>query len=295
MSLSIALAKYWEEHAQFLKSKETIKGHCRELRDFLGANTYLHEITADKLKQFKVWRKSNCVARTQRLISNATINKTLEIYRSVYNIALSEWKVEVAETNFKTIMFPTEDRNVSYLTQDQIDDIIRNTNEYHAKVMIQFAFMTGQRWSNISNCKWDDIDMNKRIIRFRVKSVKKQGKLLYFEIYDELYNFLLKLEPKPSGYLFTKNGWPIKSIRRTFKSACKRSGINLPRGQNVHILRHSAITYMLSQNIPPHVVKDIVGHEDINTTMQYTHVVGNIKRGWLNNAYRAQNGHKEKN
>lgn len=305
MSLGEASAKYWIEHAQFLKSAEgAIQLHIKRLLEYFGKNTYLHDIGMDKLRQFRAWRKNQCTKGTKnkskkRLISTTSVNREIEIYRSIHNMADKDWKVEVSEINFKKIMFPKEDRSVSFFTEEQINDIIVVSGEKHAKNMIRFAFLTGHRWSNISNCKWEDVDLKNRIIEFRVKSTKQNGKLVYFEIHDILFDFLLALGPKEKGYLFTqevtKDGkkytLPIKSIKRSFETACKRAGLRLPRGQNIHILRHSAITHMLSKGMPIVAVKETVGHENIETTMRYAHISKKTKRDWLNQVYQTQNGH----
>jgi integrase len=34
-----------------------------------------------------------------------------------------------------------------------------------------------------------------------------------------------------------------------------------------HRLRHTCVTLLLSLDVPPHVVRDIVGHSDIDVTM----------------------------
>ena len=46
----------------------------------------------------------------------------------------------------------------------------------------------------------------------------------------------------------------------------------------LHDLRHSACTYMLKSGIPIQVVKEILGHSQITTTMIYTHVLDDIKQ-----------------
>lgn len=45
------------------------------------------------------------------------------------------------------------------------------------------------------------------------------------------------------------------------------------RGYSVHKLRHTAATLMYqSGNVDVRVLKDILGHEQLNTTQIYTHV-----------------------
>lgn len=59
-------------------------------------------------------------------------------------------------------------------------------------------------------------------------------------------------------------------FRRAWRVACVRAGL----GPDVtpHVLRHTAITRMVRAGVPLPVVQEIVGHADIHTTMQYTHV-----------------------
>ncbi len=57
------------------------------------------------------------------------------------------------------------------------------------------------------------------------------------------------------------------------------------RGLSVHKLRHTAATLMYqSGNVDIRVLKDILGHEQLNTTQIYTHVVsGNMERAMYSN------------
>jgi integrase len=46
-----------------------------------------------------------------------------------------------------------------------------------------------------------------------------------------------------------------------------------------HDLRHTCVTLLLNLGVPPQVVRDIVGHSDINVTMTiYAHVSLDDKR-----------------
>jgi site-specific recombinase XerD len=45
---------------------------------------------------------------------------------------------------------------------------------------------------------------------------------------------------------------------------------------HIHDLRHNAVTLLISLGINPKVVQEIVGHEDIETTMKVCGKVNNI-------------------
>jgi len=57
---------------------------------------------------------------------------------------------------------------------------------------------------------------------------------------------------------------------RYWKPLFKRTSLPYIR---VHDIRHSAITYLLSEGVPLTVVQEIAGHADIRTTLAYTHML----------------------
>jgi integrase len=58
-------------------------------------------------------------------------------------------------------------------------------------------------------------------------------------------------------------------LTHRFKVFVKEAG--LPDDIYFHSLRHSCATLLLAQGVPMYVVKDILGHSQISTTMRYTH------------------------
>ena len=66
-------------------------------------------------------------------------------------------------------------------------------------------------------------------------------------------------------------GQRIASLYRGFKAACKRAG--LPATLRPHDLRHAFVTRKLAAGHSPVLVREIVGHADLRTTMKYTHLV----------------------
>ncbi|WP_053914681.1 tyrosine recombinase XerC [Streptomyces sp. TP-A0875] len=78
-------------------------------------------------------------------------------------------------------------------------------------------------------------------------------------------------EWKEHGLIFTSRiGTPLEpdNLRRSWYPLRARLGLEI----RFHDLRHSAVSLLLDLGVPPHVVRQIVGHSDIGVTMKvYAH------------------------
>jgi site-specific recombinase XerD len=87
---------------------------------------------------------------------------------------------------------------------------------------------------------------------------------------------------KPVEWLF--NGQPLpnraggdfdsrysqKGVQWAVKQACKRAGIT--KDVHVHTLRHTYATHLLEDGIDIMTLKNLLGHENIETTIEYLQI-----------------------
>jgi integrase len=79
-------------------------------------------------------------------------------------------------------------------------------------------------------------------------------------------------------FFVTEEGNPVghDNFQRRFQKDLELWGGKAIR---FHDLRHTAATLLISSGIDLRTVQEIFGHEDITTTMNYTHLIGdNIKK-----------------
>ncbi len=68
-----------------------------------------------------------------------------------------------------------------------------------------------------------------------------------------------------------------QQVRRSVSAAIKTAGIH--KKASCHTFRHSFATNLLKQGTDIRSIQELMGHNDISTTMIYTHVIGTHERG----------------
>ena len=81
------------------------------------------------------------------------------------------------------------------------------------------------------------------------------------------------VEYKPKKYLFEGQygeQYSIRSTQQVFKNALEKAKINKVVG--IHSLRHSFATHLMDYGTDTKFIQELMGHNDIQTTMRYLHV-----------------------
>ena len=256
-------------------SNNTIKSYQDDILEFYNIiDKKIINITEEQIRVYLTYLYD-------RKLNRNSVSRKLSSIRSFYNYL---YKIDIINKNyFKDIHNPKKIKGLPhYLKEEDIDKLfdipdINNPLGQRNLLIIEMLYATGVRVSELVNIKIKDIDRHNESIKITGKGNKMR--MVYFgsfckhslEIY--LNDGRLKLDKKASEYLFlNKNGNKLsdRMIRNILNDIIIKAGVN--KHVSPHMIRHTFATDMLNSGADLMTVKELLGHENIDTTSIYTHV-----------------------
>lgn len=156
------------------------------------------------------------------------------------------------------------------LSKEEIKKLISATTNINHRLIIQIGYSAGLRISEIINLKWQDINFDRNIIHIKRAKGKKDRIVM---LSQKVKENLLTLDRDNKTYVFVTNRgkkYTQRTIQKIIENAAKRARIE--KKITPHTLRHSFATHLLETGTDIRYIKDLLGHENIKTTLVYTKV-----------------------
>jgi integrase/recombinase XerD len=141
------------------------------------------------------------------------------------------------------------------------------------RVLLSFMYSAGLRAREVSRMKLSDIDSGRMMIHIRQSKYNKDR---YLPLSPLMLEGLRKYyyACHPVEYLFNGHepGSPlsVRGMQWALREGVKKC--KLQKGITLHTLRHSYATHLLEFGMDIVTIKELLGHESINTTLVYLHV-----------------------
>ena len=254
------LVNYFLDYSR-LNKKSYIQDKYRSdvILEYFKPTRKISTIKANDIESFKAYLVNGNRGKT-------TANRYLENLSKMFNMAVeNEWLDK--NPIKKGTMFINKNYTIRYLTEDEEKRLYANLTGV-LKDMVTVALQTGLRRSNIIYLKWDNINFDFRMIEILENKGNKHIKLY---MNDVLFDLFKKLEQnKTSDYVFVnpKTNQPYIDFRKAWNIAKKKEGIENFR---FHDLRHTVGTRLAQANVPIPIIKEVLTHSSISTTMRYVH------------------------
>lgn len=257
------LIQLYDKYSEVNKISHGKNSFGKYISQYFGENTNAKDIKADKIESFKKYLKE------ERKSSNSTINKYLSALSKMYNLGIENKLIN--SNPVKSIKkLREENYKIRYLTIEEETKMYQAIEEKfpYLKPIVTCALQTGMRRGEIFNLRWENIDFELGYIEL-LKT--KTGKARKIPISASLRKVLESINPI-SEYVFInpQTNKPYTDIHNSFGTVLEKANIHNFR---FHDLRHTVATRLVEKGIDLVVVKEILGHSKIDTTMRYAHAV----------------------
>lgn len=248
----------WLKESQHKATHETDKMHLRWLDRFLGGR-YLD--TIDRALFDRITD-----ARIAEGVSNATVNRMLEVARAILRKAQSDWEWLDRVPRIRMLKEPT--RRVRFLSREEADRLLAALPEHLAE-MARFSLATGLRRGNVTGLQWTQVDLVRRCAWIHPDQAKAR-KAIAVPLNAEAVLIVRRQSGKHPTHVFSFNGKPIRQVStKAWYAALERGGITDFRW---HDLRHTWASCHVQLGTPLYALQELGGWESPEMVRRYAHL-----------------------
>lgn len=238
-----------------------LSGGIRQRKTLLAiskamGNPIARNVDAKLFGQYRVSRTTG-----EKPVSAKTVNNDQTYFNAMFNELkrLGEWEYENPIAGIRSLKHVQPE--MAFLSPEQIKLLfseLKNSSNPDVLPVASMCLRTGARWGEAETITGNQLIHGEpcKLIFEKTKGNKRRSVPIDTEFFNSL--------PKKNGRIF-QNCWGA------FRSALKRSGVELPSGQMTHSLRHTFASHFMQNGGNIMVLKEILGHASIVDTMKYSH------------------------
>lgn len=244
-------------------SNETIKSYCNsfhQLLRLLGIRS-VEDLSKEQLHSYLLWLVE------KRKYSETALNTSINSLKFFYEQVMGRDK------EYYDLHRPTMPKKLpDVLATEEMSRIIKSISNLKHRAIIMTAYAAGLRASEVVNLRIRNIDKWRMTIKVECGKGKKDRYVPYSVALQEvLREYYIKY--RPIEYVF--EGTPgakycVRSAQEILANAKLKTKVTKQGG--LHLLRHSFATHLLESGTDIRYIQELLGHDNIKTTLRYTHV-----------------------
>ena len=219
--------------------------------------------------------------------SDSTIRRDLSVLGAMIAYARNWWHWPIVDPTRgrKPVQGPGR---VRWITEAEAERLIlaaeQEPKSPYLADWIRLALHTGMRKEELSGLRVDHVNLQAGLILIEPEHAKSRRRETVPLNDDARQAVLSRLNWRAahcpaSPWLFCRhNGDRAGNIKKSFRAACARAGIE---DFSPHDLRHTCASWLVMKGVHIGVVKDILRHKVITTTMIYAHLAPDAARAGL--------------
>lgn len=215
----------------------------------------------------------------EKRLSSSSINN--------YSFAIKKYHAMLGEA----VSLPFLKRNEGlpyYFDEDDVRNIFDVCNNLKHYAILQTVFYGCLRASELCNLDDQDLDMKRLTLHVREGKGGRDGIAYISKDCANTLKKYLEIRPPleidgrfPLFYTDYGNRWDRRDVSRMFTYYKKEAGVQKAGG--IHVFsRHTAATILVAHGCDLRLVKELLRHKDIRTTLRYAHVADKTLRDRYN-------------
>lgn len=205
-------------------------------------------------------------AKLSEGVSNATVNRVLEVLRAILRRCVDEWEWLDRSPKIRMLKEPT--RRIRFITKEEAKRLLAELPE-HLADMAAFSLATGLRRANVTGLQWEQVDLDQARAWIHPDQAKAR-RAIGVPLNGQALQILHKRRGRHATHVFTYRGQPIVQVStKGWYSALQRAGIDDFRW---HDLRHTWASWHVQNGTPIAALQELGGWESPEMVRRYAHL-----------------------
>jgi len=245
-------------------SPNTIDTYLTEMSQLLQllGNTKADDLTPERIKKYLVYCFD--VLKHSENTLHSRINALKFYYEQVLGREKFFWEVPRPK---RPLLLP------KVISEEKILEGLLAVRNLKHRTILLLAYSAGLRVSEAVSIKITNVNSDRMQIFLEAAKGKKDRLVTLSNTILVILREYYKIY-KPKEWLFegqySGKHYSTRSAQEIFKAAYKK--LKLPAKCSFHSLRHSFATHLLENGTDITYIQKLLGHNDIKTTLRYTHV-----------------------
>ena len=177
-----------------------------------------------------------------------------------------------SELLFRKISIKPQSTLRKDINRDDVEMLLSVIEGPRDHAMVMLLLRTGLRISELLNIKMSDINLEEQTIRIYESMKTGSGLVVYFsnDAAAALYDWLLVRDYWKESLFYGRGQQSMSycAARKVFVKYIGKAGLS-GKGYTLHCLRHTFATNLLNAGMPIDVLRDLLGHSNLQQTQHY--------------------------
>jgi site-specific recombinase XerD len=151
------------------------------------------------------------------------------------------------------------------------------------RLLLALLAYAGLRRSELLGLDWDDVDLERRLLRVRKAKGGRQRVLPIHPALAPLFIDYLAVrarDPEPALFVGIQGKrLSVTILSQTFRRYAQTAGVTERKRVTPHTLRHVFASELLRGGANLRQIQELLGHKHLDSTQRYTHITAHELRG----------------